>query len=128
MLHNTLADALSAIKNAEKASKKTCTVEHVSNLLADILRIMKESGYIKDFEVKDSIRGRFANVVLSGTLNDCKAIVPRFYKKKADYVFWEKRFLPASEVGMLIVSTSKGVKSNREIKGKIGGALVAYVY
>ena len=128
MLHNTLADALSAVKNAEKASKKTCTVEHVSNLLADILRIMKEGGYIKDFEVKDSIRGRFANIVLSGTLNDCKAIVPRFYIKKAEYVSWEKRFLPASDVGMLIVSTSKGVKSNREIKGKIGGALVAYVY
>ena len=128
MLHNTLADALSAIKNAEKASKKTCTVEHVSNLLVDILRIMKEGGYITDFEVKDSIRGRFANVVLSGTLNDCKAIVPRFYIKKADYVSWEKRFLPASEIGMIIVSTSKGVKSNREIKGKLGGALVAYVY
>ena len=128
MLHNTLADALSAIKNAEKASKKTCTVGHVSNLLVDILRIMKEGGYIKDFEIKDTIRGKFANVVLSGTLNDCKAIVPRFFIKKTDYVSWEKRFLPASDIGMLIVSTSKGVKSNKEIKGKIGGALVAYVY
>lgn len=128
MLHNPLADALSVIKNAEKASKKTCEVRHVSRVLLDVLSIMKDAGYIASFGTKETIRGRVATVELAGSLNDCKAIVPRFYVKKGEYEKWEKRVLPASDMGLLIVSTSKGVKNHREIKGKLGGALIAYLY
>lgn len=128
MLHNPLADAMSLIKNAEKASKKTCEVNHVSRLLLDVLKIMKDAGYIAGFETRETIRGKITTVELSGSLNDCKVIVPRFYVKKGEYEKWEKRFLPASDLGVLAVSTSKGVKNHREIKGKLGGSLVAYIY
>jgi small subunit ribosomal protein S8 len=42
---------------------------------------------------------------------------------------WEKRTLPSREVGLLVVSTSKGVLSHKEAKEKnIGGKLLAFVY
>lgn len=128
MLHNPLADALSVIKNAEKASKKICDIKHVSKIMLDVLKIMKDAGYIAGYQTKNTIHGKVASVELAGSLNDCRVIVPRFYVKKGEYEKWEKRFLPASDMGVLVVSTSKGVKNHREIKGNLGGALVAYVY
>jgi len=46
-----------------------------------------------------------------------------------EYEKWEKRFLPAFDFGLLIVSTSQGVMTHKEAREKgIGGRLIAYVY
>jgi small subunit ribosomal protein S8 len=46
-----------------------------------------------------------------------------------EFELWEKKFLPSREVGILVVSTSRGVLSHREAKEKgIGGKLLAFVY
>lgn len=128
MLHDPLSDALSIIKNAEMSGKHECTLKHVSNVLKEILNIMKKYGYITDFEeIKDN-KGGEIKIKLAGKINDCKTIIPRYPLKKVDYEKWEKRFLPASGVGTLIVSTSQGIKSHKDTQGKIGGVLVAYVY
>lgn len=42
---------------------------------------------------------------------------------------WEEKYLPARNVGILILSTSKGVLSHLEARRmNIGGVLIAYVY
>ncbi|MEM3026452.1 MAG: 30S ribosomal protein S8, partial [Thermoproteota archaeon] len=42
---------------------------------------------------------------------------------------FEKMFLPAFNVGLLIVSTPQGLMTHSEAKSrKIGGRLIAYVY
>jgi len=42
---------------------------------------------------------------------------------------WEERYLPSREVGVLIVSTPRGVISHSDARmGKVGGRLLAYVY
>lgn len=128
MQHNPLADAISAIKNAEKAGKKECTVRKISRTLTEVLGVMQKAGYIEKFETVDAARGGKIKVTLSNRINDCRAILPRFFVKKDGYEQWEKQFLPAAGVGTLIVSTSKGIVSHREVRGKVGGSLVAYVY
>jgi small subunit ribosomal protein S8 len=46
-----------------------------------------------------------------------------------EYEKFEKRFLPAKGVGVLIVSTIKGIMTHEEAKGKtLGGRLIAYCY
>jgi small subunit ribosomal protein S8 len=56
-------------------------------------------------------------------------IQPRFFVKKDEYEKWEKRYLPARGFGIMIVSTSKGVMSQKEAESlKIGGRLLGYVY
>ncbi len=128
MMHDPLSDALSIIKNAEKAGKQECTVKHISGLLRDTLDIMKKYGYIGDYKQIDDNRGNQIKVKLIGKINDCRTIVPRQPIKKDDYEKWEKRSLPAAGVGTLIISTSEGTKSHRETRDRIGGILIAYVY
>lgn len=125
----TLADALSAIRNGIIHGKKKVILENkYSKLLMNVLEIMKREGYLDDYKIIDEERGKIIEVTFSDYINECKAILPRFFIKKDDYLEWEKQYLPAVDTGILIVSTSKGVMTNKEAKGKLGGALIAYVY
>ncbi|MEI7961591.1 MAG: 30S ribosomal protein S8 [archaeon] len=124
-----IVDALTKIRNAEVASKKECTLGPASNFLGEILRIAKESGYIEDFKKHDE-KGIISYIVkLSGKLNECKAIKPRFAVKKAEFEKYEKRYLPARDVGLIVVSTPKGLMTHAEAKAqKLGGRLIAFMY
>jgi small subunit ribosomal protein S8 len=100
-----------------------------SKLAASILRIMKESGYIGGFEPVDDGKGGKFRVSLIGGINNCRIIKPRFSTKSSEFIKWEKRFLPASGLGILLVTTSKGVMDhNRARKEGLGGQLLGYVY
>jgi len=128
MLFDPLADVLSAIKNAEKAGKRETVIGRTSKVIKEVLRVMQTAGYIGDFEFVEDGRGGKFRIELRGRINDCGAIRPRFPVKKDAFKEWEKRYLPAVGVGILVVSTSKGFVSHRELKGKEGGTLIAYVY
>lgn len=128
MLHDLIANALSIIRIAEKAGKAECLARPTSNVLKEILKIMQKHGYIGDFEYVEDGRGGQFKIQLKGRINNCSVIKPRYPVKKDDYEKWEKRFLPAAGIGILIVSTSKGITSHREVKGKSGGTLIAYVH
>jgi small subunit ribosomal protein S8 len=128
-LNDPLADALSHIKNTERVGKMECALKPASKLMGNVLSVLKEGGYIAEFEfVEDGKAGVF-KVGLAGKINDCNAIKPRFYVRAKDYEKWEKRLLPAQDFGMLIVTTSKGVMSHKKaIEQGVGGQLLAFVY
>jgi small subunit ribosomal protein S8 len=123
-----LADTLSAIKNAERVGKAECTVPS-SKIIGNMLKVMKEKNYINGFElIEDGKSGKF-RVELSGKINECGVIKPRHSLGKDEFDKWEKRFLPAKNFGMLIMSTPKGVMAHSDAKEqKIGGTLIAYIY
>ena len=124
-----IVDALTKIRNAEVASKKECTLKPASNFLGEILRIAKESGYIEDCKKHDEKGIISFTVALSGKMNECKAIKPRFAVKKAEFAKYEKRYLPARDVGLIVVSTPKGLMTHAEAKAKkLGGRLIAFMY
>ncbi len=124
-----IADALVNIKNSERAAKKFCLVRPASKLLREIFRVMQKSNYIGAFEFVDDGREGFFRVELLGRINDCKAIKPRFAVKKNEFELFEKKYLPAFDVGDLIVSTPKGIVTHREAKAlNTGGRLLAYIY
>ena len=128
MKHDLLADMFSVVKNAEAIGKKSC-VTPASKLIKNILLIMQSKGYIGEFELLDDGKGGSFRVQLLGKINACGVIKPRFSVSKEDFNRWEKRFLPASGMGILLVSTSKGVKEHEEArKANIGGRLLGYVY
>ena len=63
-LNDPLANALSTILNHEKIGKKECIVKPISGTIKVILKIMKENGYIGDFEeIKDN-KGNLIKVYL----------------------------------------------------------------
>jgi small subunit ribosomal protein S8 len=56
-------------------------------------------------------------------------VKPRYSVKSDNYEKFEKRYLPAKEFGVLVVSTPKGMMSHNDArKNKLGGRLIAYCY
>jgi small subunit ribosomal protein S8 len=129
MQQDTLNDAMSVIKNAEKVGKGECTVRPSSKLVGRVLKVMQESGYIRQFELVEDGRSRIFRVALLGHINDCGVIRPRYSVKVADLEKYEARYLPAQDFGVLILTTTKGVVTHMEAKkGGVGGKLLAFVY
>ncbi len=124
-----IADGLIAIKNSDNAAKKECLYRPASKLFGEILKVMQAQGYISSYEFIEDGRDGIYKVGLLGKINQCKAIKPRHAVKKNKFEKFEKRYLPARDVGIIVVSTPKGVLSHREAKEKgLGGRLIAYVY
>ena len=129
MLNDPLANALSTIKNAELKGKGTCEIQPSSKLIGGVLALLKEKGYIGEFQqVEDGKAGVF-QVKLRGNVNNCGVIKPRYPIKGNELDKWESRYLPAQHFGLLILTTTKGILSQEEArKNGIGGKLLAYVY
>jgi len=87
------------------------------------------NGYIGEVEFIDDGRSGKFKVQLLGRINKCGAVKPRFAVKVDAFEIWEKKFLPSRDVGIMVVSTSKGVIAHREAEEKnVGGRLLAFVY
>ena len=124
-----LANGLTAVVNNEMRNKRECVISPASKLLGKVLRVMQLNGYLGEFEFVDDGRSGKFKVQLLGRVNKCGAVRPRFAVKMDEFEEWEKKFLPSRDVGLLIISTSKGVLPHREAKEKgIGGRLLAFVY
>ncbi len=129
MLNDPLANALSSLKNAEIKGKGICNIQPSSKLIGGVLTLLKEKGYISNFERIDDGKSGLFKVQLKGNINDCGVIKPRYPIKKEDLDKWESRYLPAQHFGLLILTTTKGIVSQDEAKKNgIGGKLLAYVY
>ena len=128
MLHDPLADALTVIKNAERIGGGKCVVKS-SKLIGNILKVMHDNGYIVSFEKIEDGKGGMFKVDLKGKIIDTKVVKPRFAVGVDEYEKWEKRYLPARNIGLLIVSTPKGVVDHKKAKElRLGGKLLSYIY
>lgn len=126
---DVLSNGLTTILNNELRNKRECVISPASKLLGKVLRVMQLNGYLGEFEFIDDGRSGKFKVQLLGRINKCGAIKPRFPVRADEMEEWEKKFLPSREVGLLIISTPKGLLSHREAKEKgIGGRLLAFVY
>ena len=129
MLNDPLANVLSVINNAETKAMKECSVKPSSKLILSVLEILNAKRYIGSYSVIEDGRGNILRVSLIGAVNKCGAIKPRFSVQTGTYEKFEKRFLPAKDFGVLIVSTPKGIMAHADAKAKgFGGRLLAYCY
>lgn len=126
MSQDILADALNGIRNAKKARKENVKIKRVSKLLIEVLKIMKQKGAVKKYKI--DTKGKFVEVSL-GDFLDCRAVKPRFSVKKDQIEKYRVRYLPARNVGTVIISTGKGLMSHDEATEKgMGGSVLAYFY
>ena len=129
MLNDPLAAALSKILNAEKIGKREVVINTSSTMIKQVLSLMNESGYIGSFEDLETGENKGIKVNLIGNINKCGVIKPRFSTKKNGFEKWEKRYLPAKDFVVIIVSTPKGIMTHNAAKEKqSGGKLLAYCY
>ncbi|TXT53729.1 MAG: 30S ribosomal protein S8 [Candidatus Thorarchaeota archaeon] len=128
-LLDPLADAMSSIYNSELVGKPEVIIAPASSLIERVLQVMQLKGYIGEFEqIDDGKSGRF-RIQLMGRTNKCGVIKPRYPVKRDGFERFEKRYLPAYNYGILIVTTPQGVMTHNDAKSRgIGGRLLAYVY
>jgi len=94
-----------------------------------VFTIMNEQGYLGSFEEVNDGKGGVLKVYLLGNINKCGVIKPRFSTTKHEFEKWEKRYLPAKDFGIIVVSTPQGLMTHYSAKEKqSGGKLIAYCY
>jgi len=126
MSQDIVADGLNIIKNAKRARRESAKIKRISNILIEILKIMKQDGAIKKYKINS--KEKSLEITL-GDFSVCQAIKPRFTAKKDQIEKYRRRYLTSRNLGTLIISTNKGLMTHEEAqKENIGGILIAYFY
>lgn len=127
-----VSNALSTLVNCEMRRHREAVIWPASKLIAMILRVMQKQGYVGEFEYIDDGRWGKIKVQLLGRINRAGAIKPRqpiTYDELRQMPYWLREYLPSRDIGILVLSTPKGVISHRDaLDMRIGGILLAYVY
>jgi len=125
-----IADLLARIRNGAQAQKSDMFVPY-SRIKADIVKILKQEGYITDYEV-DTGAAHPRIKITNKLVNRTSAITGLKRVSRPGL----RRYVGADEIprvlggmGIAILSTPRGVLSGREAKKqKVGGELLAYVW
>jgi small subunit ribosomal protein S8 len=126
-----LADMLTRIRNAVKARFPKVDMP-ASNIKIDVARILKESGYIKDYKIQEDNKQNILTIELQYT-DDGKPVLygidrisrpgRRVYVRARDV----KPFL--SGMGTAVLSTNCGVMTDRQARQKnLGGEILCKVW
>ncbi len=125
--NDILANVLSTIQQAETLGRTSVTIPN-SKVISKVLGVMQKNGYIGDMTAAEGERNKVV-VKLSGAINKCGVVKPRYNVKLVEYEKFEKRYLPAKHMGLLIVSTPQGITTHKASKEKkSGGRLIAFCY
>lgn len=125
MSQDIVADTLNQIMNAKRAGHRKVTVARHSKFLMTILSIGKLKGYIKEFR----INGKNVDIEFGDNLNACLAVKPRYLVKSDEIMKFVRRYLPSRHMGLVVISTSKGLMTHHTaIEKRIGGSVIAYFY
>ena len=126
-----IADMLTRIRNANSAKHKTVDVP-ASKMKTAIAEILFREGYIKSFEVISNENQGIIRITLKYDEKGTRVIdgIKRI-SKPGLRVYAGKEELPKvlNGLGIAIISTSKGLKTDKEAReAGIGGEVVAYIW
>ena len=129
-LSDPIADFLTRIRNSTRA-RKTELLAPYSKIKAEIARILKQEGYITDYEVVT--KGPFPEIRVVAKMVNKVSVITDLKRISRPGL---RKYIGADEVprvlggmGISILSTSAGVMTGREAKRKkVGGELLATVW
>ena len=126
-----IADMLTRIRNANSAKHKTVDIP-ASKMKTAIAEILFKEGYIKSFEIINNKTQGIIRVTLKYDEKGNRVIdgIKRI-SKPGLRVYAGKEELPKvlNGLGIAIVSTSKGLKTDKEAReAGIGGEVLAYIW
>lgn len=131
MMTDPIADMLSRIRNSSSARHKSVEIP-ASNQKKDIARILKEEGFINDFEVEEDDKQGIIKIDLKYGENDERVISGlRRISKPGLRVYVKANEVPRvlGGLGIAIISTSKGVLTDKEARAEnIGGEVLCYIW
>ena len=126
-----IADMLTRIRNANSAKHKTVDVP-ASKMKTAIAEILFKEGYIKSFELISNENQGIIRITLKYDEKGTRVIdgIKRI-SKPGLRVYAGKEELPRvlNGLGIAIISTSKGLKTDKEAREEgMGGEVLAYVW
>jgi small subunit ribosomal protein S8 len=131
MRSDPIADLLTRIRNASNAEHEKVDIP-ASRLKIRIAEVLKEEGFIKNFRVlEDSKQGVLRVYLKYGPVNEkmISGLVRVSTPGRRVYVTHDRIPNVLGGMGLAIVSTSRGVLTDREArKQKVGGEVLAYVW
>merc|ERR1712210_124777 len=129
VLMDSLANSLKSINNAEKRGKRQVLLRPSSKVVVRFLTVMMKHGYIGEFEVVDDHSGGKIVVNLTGRLNKCGVISPRFDVGIRDIEKWTNNLLPSRQFGFIVMTTSGGIMDHEEARRKhLGGKILGFFF
>lgn len=129
---DTIADYLTRVRNAIKANHRIVEIPS-SNLKKEMTKILFEKGYILSYKFEDSTVQGVIKIALkyhpvskqSAIKNLTRVSTPGLRQ----YAGSQKLPRVLNGLGIAIISTSKGVMTDKEAKSqKVGGEVLCYVY
>ena len=128
---DTIADLLTRIRNASTAKHETVDVP-ASNMKKAIVQILVDEGYIKSFTVIEDGKQGVIKVTLKYTDSKTPVITGlRRVSKPGLRIYSDVENMPKvmKGLGIAIISTSKGVMTDRQArKEHVGGEVLAYIW
>ncbi len=131
MMTDPVADMLTRLRNASMAGNLTTTIP-ASRLKIAMARILKDTGFVEDFEVKGEPPRRNIVVQLK-YLDDNEPVIAGLKRvsKPSRRVYRGYKDIPRvlGGLGIVIMSTSRGLMTGREaFRRHLGGEVLAYVW
>lgn len=125
-----ISDLLTRIRNGQQVKKASITCPS-SNIKLAILKVMKEEGYIRDFNLSEDTKGKVIQISLKYFHGEpvIKEIVR--ISKPGLRVYSSVKNMPVykNNMGVSIISTSRGVMTNFKAKEiNIGGEVICRIY
>ena len=131
MVNDTIADMLTRIRNANQMKYAKVSVLN-TKMTREIAAILKEEGYIEDFKVTDDNKQGMITVTMKYGPDKERVISGiRKISKPGLKSYAKANEIPRvlGDLGIAIISTSKGVISDKEArKLGIGGEVICYVW
>ena len=126
-----IADMLTRIRNANSAKHETVDIP-ASNMKKAIAQILLDAGYIASYKVIDDEKQGVIRVTLKYGENKTQVITGlRRVSKPGLRIYSNVEDMPKvmKGLGIAIVSTSKGIMTDREArKQNVGGEVLAFVW
>ena len=128
---DTIADLLTRIRNANSAKHDTVQIP-ASNMKKAICQILLDEGYIKNFSVEEDGKQGIITVTLKYLEGKTPVIQGlRRVSKPGLRIYSNVEDMPKvmKGLGIAIVSTSKGIMTDKEArKANLGGEVLAFVW
>ena len=127
-----IADMLTRIRNANSSKHKTVDIP-ASNMNKSIAKILLDEGYVKTVEDIESENGQgIIRITLKYDEKGARVIDGlKRISKPGLRVYASKEELPKvlNGLGIALISTSKGIKTDKEARKEgLGGEVLAYVW
>jgi len=129
-LSDPIADMLTRIRNAVRINKSEVNIK-ASNICEGIAAVLKKEGYIEDFDRIDDSRQGILRIALRYD-QDGRSIINEITRtsKPGRRIYSSVDKLPhvLAGMGVAIVSTSKGVMSDKDCRqANVGGEILCTV-